>query len=184
MLAETIVELKHSLQQTASKLVETESKLEKKLDQTASSLAEAKKEITELKTKESVAAIPIGFTYVQLPKDKAPTELWPKMTWHDISADYEGVFFRVVGGGAASFGLVQQGGAPRLGTVHISDIGKDVINNNYYAPYNLTIPASDWSDGIRTGAAESPSFFYMNFKLTNTEVRPKNMAIKVFKRVA
>ncbi len=177
LLAEALIALKHNLQQTTSELADTK----KELIQNTKNLAETKKELLEKLNKES---IPIGFIYVQLPKDKAPTELWPSMTWHDISADYEGVFFRVVGGNAASFGQVQQEGAPRLGTVHISDVAKDVINNHYVAPYNLTIPASDWSDGIRTGAKESSTFFYMNFKLTNTEVRPKNMAIKVFKRVA
>ncbi len=181
-ISRTVIELKHSLQQTAGKLAETENKLEK----TEKNLVETKKELLEKLNKES---IPIGFIYVQLPKDKAPSELWPSMTWQDISADYEGVFFRVVGGDAASFGQVQQGNAPRLGTVHATYDNNDVINTNNGLPYNLTIPASSWSDNIHTGSYSVVSngniHYYINFKLTDTgEVRPKNMAIKVYKRTA
>ncbi len=178
VISRTVIELKHSLQQTASKLAETESKLEK----TEKSLVETKKEFLEKLNKES---IPIGFIYVQLPKDKAPSELWPSMTWTDISADYEGVFFRVVGGDAASFGQVQQGNAPRLGTVHIIYDSVDEINTYHRAPYNLTIPMNGWSDQICTGSYSGSNNHYINFKLTDTgEVRPKNMAIKVYKRTA
>ena len=159
LIAATVIELKHSLQMMAS------------------SLAENKKEIA--------ATIPIGFTYVQLPKDKPPSELWPSMTWADVSKDYEGVFFRVVGGDAASFGQLQQGNAPRLGTIHSTLHGKDDINTYRGSPYNLTIPMSGWSDGIFTGSYTGANYYYMNFKLTDTgEVRPKNMAIKVYKRTA
>ncbi|KAH9409843.1 hypothetical protein TYRP_023674 [Tyrophagus putrescentiae] len=111
LLAETVIELKHTLQQTASKLVETEKTLTSELAQTNKKVAKLEKE-----------SIPIGFTYVQLPKDKAPGELWPSMTWTDISSEYEGVFFRVVGGGADNFGAVQQENAPRLEMVHTVNV--------------------------------------------------------------
>ncbi|KAH9403401.1 chromatin-modulating protein mrc1 [Tyrophagus putrescentiae] len=79
LLAEALIALKHNLQQTASELAYAKR-------------TETKKELLEKLKKE---IIPLGFTYVQLPKDKAPSELWPSMTWADISKDYEGVFFRV-----------------------------------------------------------------------------------------
>ena len=180
LLAETIVELKHSLQQTASKLVETESKLEKTLNQTANSLAETKKEVAQLK-KES---IPIGFIYVQLPKDKPPSELWPSMTWQDISASYENVFFRVVGSDAASFGQLQEYNAPRLETVYTGDHANE-INSSQNGNSNLTIPKTGWSTGIHTGNYGTGTLLFIHFKHSDiAEVRPKNMAIKVFKRTA
>ncbi len=164
LLANIVFELRHSLQQTVSSLVET------------------KKKLIENLNKES---IPISFIYVQLPKDKAPSELWPSMTWQDISKDYEGVFFRVVGGDAASFGQVQQGNAPRLGTIHNSYNNNNAIKNQIGSPANITIPINGWSDASFTGRNTGENSHYMNFKLTDiAEVRPKNMAVKMYRRTA
>ncbi len=164
LLAEAVFQLKHNSQQMLTRLKEAERKV-----------AQLAKE-----------SLPIGFTYVQLPKDKPPSELWPSMTWADVSADYEGVFFRVVGGDAASFGQLQPGNAPRLGTVHVSYGGDNLIKESHSSPFNLTVPASGWSDGIHTGGDEGSTRYYMNFRLTDgaAEVRPKNMAVKVYKRTA
>lgn len=173
LLAETVIELKHTLQQTASRLAETEKTLTSKLAQNEKKLEKLKKE-----------AIPIGFTYVQLPKDKAPGELWPSMTWTDISSEYEGVFFRVVGGGAGSFGVVQQENVPRLEMVHTGTSIYKIkeLHENY--SNDVSIPVTGWSDGLWTGSS-SGSDLFINFKHTDTaEVRPKNMAIKVYKRTA
>ena len=51
--------------------------------------------------------VPINFTYVQLPHEKEPVEIWPWMIWEDVSANYSGVFFRVIVGEAAPFGQIQ-----------------------------------------------------------------------------
>jgi hypothetical protein len=34
--------------------------------------------------------VQIGFIYAQLPKEKPPTEIWPWMTWNDVSSAYAG----------------------------------------------------------------------------------------------
>ncbi len=177
LLAETVIELKHILQQTTSRLTETEKTL-------ASELAQTRKELEKIKN-ETLIPIPIGFTYVQLPKDKAPGELWPSMTWIDISSEYEGVFFRVVGGGAESFGVVQKENAPRLEMVHTGFRDYKITANLFSDPTNnVSIPVTGWSEGVLTGGI-SGNGFYINFKHTDTaEVRPKNMAIKVYKRTA
>ena len=129
---------------------------------------------------------PIGFTYVQLPKDRAPGELWPSMTWTDISSEYEGVFFRVVGGGAGGFGVVQLENAPRLEMVHTGNEKHKIQKIHHDLTNNVSIPVTGWSDGVRTGDLSSiENAFYINFKHTDTaEVRPKNMAVKVYKRTA
>ncbi len=159
LLASAVIELKHAL-------------------------ADTKAELAQLK-KDTARAIPLGFTYVQLPKDKAPSELWPSMTWTDISSSYEGVFFRVAGGEAASFGQVQGYNAPRLETIHVDFAGKNPMLTQHFSPYNLSLPMTSWSDAIHTGSSASGNYFFMNFKHTDVaEVRPKNMAIKVYKRTA
>ncbi|KAH9401819.1 chromatin-modulating protein mrc1, partial [Tyrophagus putrescentiae] len=153
-LAETVFHLKHSLEETNKKVAQLEKE-----------------------------AIPIGFTYVQLPKDKAPSELWPSLTWTDISSEYEGVFFRVVGGGAGSFGMVQQENAPRLERVYA---GLNTVLNTGHVEvdHNMSIPVTGWSYGVATGAYDGVNV-YTYFKHTDiAEVRPKNMAIKVYKRTA
>lgn len=73
LLTETVIELKHSLQQTASKLEATKTEL----NEAKNRLTKTEDSVTQLKK----GSIPIGFTYVQLPKDKAPSELWPTMTF-------------------------------------------------------------------------------------------------------
>ncbi|KAH9399995.1 hypothetical protein TYRP_001549 [Tyrophagus putrescentiae] len=53
--------------------------------------------------------VPIGFIYVQLPKEKSPQEIWSsELKWTDISTTYESIFFRVAGNQAAAFGTVQE----------------------------------------------------------------------------
>ena len=54
--------------------------------------------------KKSTNPIPIGFTYVQLPHEKGPSDFWPEINWKDVTPDYAGVFFRAGGGEAAPFG--------------------------------------------------------------------------------
>src|SRR5699024_5951111 len=76
-----------------------------------------KKQLQDLKQN----LLPLGFTYVQLPKDKAPGEIWPWATWTDVSSTYAGVFFRVEGGAAAPFGTVQESNTTTLSHIHSQD---------------------------------------------------------------
>ncbi len=106
------------------------------------------------------------------------------MTWTDISSEYEGVFFRVVGGGTGGFGVVQQENAPRLEMVHTGYDNYKIKELHGADTNNVSIPVTGWSDGLWTGATSGTDVF-INFKHTDTaEVRPKNMAIKVYKRTA
>jgi hypothetical protein len=57
--------------------------------------------------------IPIGFIYVQLLSEKSPAEIWPLMTWDDVSSAYADVFFGVTGGKDASFGQIQEDNIPQ-----------------------------------------------------------------------
>lgn len=154
-LAETIIALKHSLEET-------------------------KQELAQLKND----SIPVGFIYVQLPYNKPPTELWPRLTWTDVSSDFSGVFFRVAGGNATSFGDVQEEQAPHLDQVHTGN--SDNIIGSYIDQHDnyLNIPKSGWSNSVYSGSSSGYDY-YMAFKYADyKEVRPRNMAVKVYKRTA
>ena len=128
--------------------------------------------------------VPIGFIYVQLPSEKAPTDIWPWMTWTDVSSSYAGVFFRVTGGDAASFGTVQQDNAPRIDkvdTAYYGDVSEMIECTPDYL--NCPLPKGDWSLWEYTGAS-SGNNRYTRFHTTGGEVRPRNMAMRIWKRTA
>ena len=123
---------------------------------------------------------PIGFTYVQLPNEKPPNETWPWMTWNDVSSTYENVFFRVTGGKAAVFGQVQEENAPRIIEVNTLYEGS-IANRNQHSYENNTISKGEWSGWVYTGSSSGTSR-YTRFYMTGGEVRPRNMAIRIWKR--
>lgn len=120
--------------------------------------------------------IPLGFTYVQLPKEKAPAEIWPWMTWKDVSSSYAGMFFRIVGGTSASFGAVQAENSPRLVHVHRFQT----------ADNGATDDINVYADGIPSGGIDADISIRadraLQFTVSSGEVRPRNMAARVWKR--
>lgn len=120
--------------------------------------------------------IPVGFTYVQLPKDKPPQEIWPQLKWQDVSAAYAGVFFRVNGGGASTFGQVQGQSIP---TMHIQTVwgagpGVDSVDSYFHF--------DKWSDWFQTGDHKPQEPRRARFSWMSEELRPRNMAIRIWKR--
>jgi len=127
--------------------------------------------------------VPLGFIYVQHPKERPPTELWHWMQWEDVSAAYEGVFFRVLSQNkSAQFGEVQGDDSPRLTSIHIDQrtmFDRHVENVNL-----LSITPGTWSEKILTGSEYSrDNDRLLKFFVSNDEVRPRNMAIRIWKRV-
>ncbi len=122
---------------------------------------------------------PIGFIYVQLPNEKSPTEIWPWMTWNDVSSAYAGVFFRVTGGEAEAFGQVQEDNSPRLTNVSQAYGGCGLSFGLYYDTHEK------WHIGdVCTGGNDPKSKqASLRFYGKGGEVRPRNMAIRVWKRV-
>jgi len=123
--------------------------------------------------------VPIGFVYVQLPMDKSPTEIYPELIypdliWTDVTAQYEGLFFRAGGGNAEAFGTIQEADSPRLSGIQYHAGGGD--NSS------VSVCPGTWSLRVRTGgrAADNDG---MNVLVTDAEVRPRNMAMKVWKRI-
>lgn len=121
-------------------------------------------------------SIPLGFIYVQLPHEKPPKDIWPTLNWVEISSTYKGVFFRVVGGNASSFGDVQAASAPRITNAYRK------VDGDIYE--GIIIP----SDGSESGPVYSGSYNKyavhqgVSFKQSVDEVKPINMAIKIWKR--
>ncbi len=128
--------------------------------------------------------IPVGFIYVQLPKEAPPSEVWPSFTWKEISSSYSNVFFRVVGDRAAAFGSTQEASSPRLVGVKATD---DASNKST----SIQLKAGKWSEGLYVRTLEQNSktqsgqndLKSLKFLVEGSEVRPKNMAIKIWKRV-
>jgi hypothetical protein len=122
---------------------------------------------------------PIGFIYVQLPKEKSPTEIWPWMIWKDVTSDYAGLFFRAEGGESASFGQVQQDNTRRLEAVETQWFSGHSSQGDGYG--NGTLPIGTWSKWMVTGNRGGESMD-TRFYISDSEVRPRNMAIRVWKR--
>jgi len=99
------------------------------------------------------------------------------MQWADVSATYAGVFFRVEGGGAAAFGQTQQENAPHLISVEYNYGGDH--------PRRIETITGQTSEWIESGVFISTTYdseSLLRFTLSGGEVRPRNMAVKVWKR--
>lgn len=126
--------------------------------------------------------VPLNFTYIQLPTQPEPSVLWPTVKWEDVSATYAGLFFRVLGGSSEKFGTIQAENSPRLASVESIETPKAAAR-----PLKLDIPANgDVSGQIYVGsgpaAATQALDDHLRFKLTTGEVRPRNHAVKVWRR--
>jgi hypothetical protein len=121
---------------------------------------------------------PIGFIYVQLPNEKSPTEIWSWMIWKDVTSDYAGLFFRAEGGDAAAFEKIQEQYSPKLTEVQTYHNETPAVGGN------VLIKPGEWSENIYSGShGGGPDQHYvMRFYMSSGEVRPRNMAIRIWKR--
>lgn len=111
--------------------------------------------------------------YAQLPNEPAPSELWPWMGWQDVSQNYAGIFFRVERESSAPFGSIQEENSPRL--THVKKIfGSTVSEIDVVADGN----PSKMIDVEQTQNSD----IGFQFTVSGGEVRPRNMAIRVWKR--
>ena len=131
------------------------------------------------------SSIPIGFLYTQLPKQSSPQQLWPSLQWTEVTQQYAGLFFRAEGGESLLNGQIQHDNAPHLFRV-------DGYNNkNFSTPNSIYTQIGKYSEYIYTGDDYRPEIkgvnqtvYYHNlaFYISGGEVRPKNMATKIWKR--
>ena len=131
--------------------------------------------------------VPLGFIYVQLPKEKSPQEIWPSsrmMTWTDVSAQFDSTFFRVAGSRAETFGTVQEEFSPYIDRIkHDGCTGSNTI---CHAPYEVSPQRSvtGWTGNVIASFSKDGNDYkgYLNFHTAGGEVRPRNMAVRVWKR--
>ena len=120
--------------------------------------------------------VPIGFVYVQLSGQPDPKSIWQNTEWQNISGEYSGLFFRVEGGLAEAFGQIQEQQSPAL---------------EFYSGYCYDTSAYNmWhrlGDGQRdrylyTGSGDGNNWG-IKMRQSHDELRPRNQAIRVWKRV-
>jgi len=149
-------------------------------------------------------AWPIGVTYTQYPGQKSPNELWSQFsTWEEI--DYSGAFFRASGGNAASFieagqTLSPQGQATALNGIHGNSQTANTSTDGYHShgysyPYTRSGNSGLFDSGnyaleftsSSTGGAGNHYHsvtFTPSISSNDTETRPVNYTVKIWKRVS
>jgi len=119
--------------------------------------------------------VPIGFIYVQLSGQPEPKAIWPQIEWKDITIDYAGLFFRAEGGNSSKFGDVQGENSPRIIEVYASYGDKRKQDHSKITPGGL-------SEAIYSGS-DSGRDIILTFLASDGEVRPRNQAIRIWKRI-
>ena len=162
--------------------------MQKKLDnfkkETNKTVGDLKKQVDDLKKESNDLKnnpIPIGFIYVQLPNQSLPSAIWSNVEWEEVTSQYANLFFRVAGDKSAKFnGGIQEESSPKLVRVHSGH------SANYSHDYIYPEPGLE-SFGIFSGDNVFPQSrvaeYYLNFLVSNDEVRPGNAAIKIWKRI-
>ena len=123
------------------------------------------------------ASIPIGFIYTQLPDQLSPQNMFPSLTWSDVTSQYSGLFFRAEGSGSESFGSIQSANQSRISTVRGDSYSFDAGGSTVDFQYEL--PDRGWSVDLQLHES------FLNFYLYTTEgeVRPRNTAVRIWKRI-
>ena len=128
------------------------------------------------------STIPIGFLYTQLPDQSSPQQLWPSLQWTEVTQQYAGLFFRAEGSGSLPFGQTQPSNQSWISDIWTWSLTADNENGPY--PLDIGLKEGEWT---RLKPADKfqglPMFYYLSFYTTSAEVRPKNTAIKIWKRV-
>jgi len=141
-------------------------------------------QLNEVKDKLEVVQqnpVPIGFIYVQLPNQREPLDVWGyTMIWREITQDYAGLFFRVVGGGSQPFGITQEQSSPTLSQVMLTGM------NRAFDSISIQ-PNGAWTNAVTSGAVGANIgglIWGLSFRTAPAEVRPRNSAIRIWIRVA
>jgi hypothetical protein len=138
----------------------------------------------------TLAAIPVGFIYVQLPGKSAPATLYPGSTWSDVSYDFAGLFFRAAGGGASAFGSgvqTQQIAHHNHNHTHkLYEKTDDGISG--YGLTNDTTPERTGEEEVADVYTKGPidNIIYELPASTDAgdENRPANVTVKIWQRTA
>lgn len=95
------------------------------------------------------------------------------MQWQHVTAEYAGLFFRAEGRNSSAFGVIQEQ-RTRIQTAQ-SELHQGIFTMN---------PNNEVSRGIITGSVNpAPANWGMRFTLTAAEIRPRNAAVRIWKRI-
>lgn len=126
---------------------------------------------------------PTNTVYVQYPFELEPAKVWNCSKggqWKDISNQYEGLFFRVSGGNATNWGAIQTESAPYLWLVRQWTCGS--IGSGCSSKYqDVIVPFHGTASPVKVSVSSDFELWFYN---SGYEVRPRNMAIKIWKCVA
>lgn len=124
--------------------------------------------------------IPMGFLYTQLPGQTEPSCLWPQLQFEDVTAEYAGYFFRAEGGTSDAFGASQEESSPRLAAV----FGEHSYENR--PAMGEVLLREGWSANVFAGyepqSGSGQGWAVLRFKTEANEVRPRNKAVKIWRR--
>ncbi|CAG7820589.1 unnamed protein product [Allacma fusca] len=109
-----------------------------------------------------------------MPHQQDPNTLWPAAAWLDISETYAGLFFRVLGGKSADFGVMQNEDAPRVDRIVTRN--RDGLNPDREVKLEPGKCSLIGSGGRRFG------WTCLDICVVGEEIRPVNKAVKVWKR--
>lgn len=167
-----LVSTKQDLSSTKQDLTSTK----QDLSSTKQDLSSTKQDLVETKNK----VVPVGSIYIEYYNQASPKTLWPTLSWLDITSSYAGLFFRVLGSGSDNWGVTQSPCAPRMTQMAYT------YEYPSWGDNPLTIPSSGWSKwgeaGLHTNNANDRDTEVLKFYTEGCEVRPKNQAIRIWKR--
>ena len=134
--------------------------------------------IEEFENKDSL--IPLGFLYTQYPLHSSPIELWPNMGWLEVTNKFANLFFRAEGPQTEPFGIIQQANQSWISNIITGGYFKKSFNHDNAV--ESSYPEN--KHGHWTTLFMNQAFFdRIELFTTDCEVRPKNTAIKIWKRI-
>ena len=132
------------------------------------------------------ATIPLGFLYTQYPNQSSPQQLWPSLQWTEETKQYSGLFFRAEGSDSEVFGQIQQANQSVISdiwTVSSNTDNEHRLTKGTYYNLNMPLNKNGWTQFDTSVFPYYPMFNSLSFHTTSGEVRPRNTAIKIWKRI-
>ena len=111
-----------------------------------------------------------------------PHVLWPNVKWINITPQYAGVFFRAEGAGSNAFGQVQDQQARTYQFLAVHPQREGIDQPRFSISQNIIkVKEVPNNDQIRDPIGNNGPYV-QNDKHKNEEIRPRNQAIRIWRR--